>query len=213
VSAEPSPAELSAFDSRGSGIRVRFFWHVDRYAHRIDAVDGLLSRTLLESVEGEPLSGWPSSPPFQQVNVSWIVSDSQQGQVAMLVGATGDGHWSMGVGARGNESAETTLFFDVACRIDRAPKFLGSSYRVLGGSAAISERLNCAFVPANEPGCVLIAQDAEITLEKNRSRSPILRCKATEIRFAESPVTLRWHYVVRRSSGGPLRVTTKRPNR
>jgi hypothetical protein len=203
---------LSALDKSGRGIRIRFFWQGDRYSHQIESVDGLLSRTLLESIEGEPLRGWPSSPPLQQINVSRIVSDSQQGHVALLVGAAADSYWSMCVAARGDESAETGLFFDVACRTDSAPTFLGSSYRVLAGSGAISERLNCAFVPANEPGCVLIAQDAEIELEQNRSRSPIVRCKATEIRFTESPATLQWHYIIRRSSGGPLRITAKKTN-
>ena len=121
--------------------------------HQIDAIDGLLSRTLLESVEGEQVADWPSSPPLQQVNVSWIVSDSQQGHVAMLVGATGNGHWSMCVAARDqrsfprDESAETELFFDLACRTDDAPTFLGSTYRSLAGSVAVSDRLNCASYP------------------------------------------------------------------
>jgi hypothetical protein len=217
VIAEPAPsAELSAIDSSGRGIRIRFLWQGGRYLHQIDAIDGLLSQTLLESIDGEGDSDWPSSPPLQHVNVSSIVSDSQQGHVAMLTGATSNGHWSMCVGARDQagfpkvSSAEVALQFDVACRAACAPKFLGSTYRVLAGSVAISDRINCAFVPADRPGCVLMPHDAQVIVDRNRSPSPILLCQATETQLTDWPATIRWHYAIRCSSGGPLRLAAKK---
>ncbi len=170
MSTEPAPtAELSALDSRGIGMRIRFTWQGDFYGHQIDAIDGPLTRTLLESIEGDQLVDWPPSPPLQHVSVSWIASDTEQGHVAMLVGATSKGHWSMCVSARDrqtyprnklantklyldgiyldDEPDDAELFFDIACRVNDAPQFLGSTYRVLYQRVSVSESLNCAFVP------------------------------------------------------------------
>jgi hypothetical protein len=216
VSAEPSlAASLSATDSLGRGVRVRFFLHNNCVTHRIDTVDGLLSSTLLESIDDELVVDWPSSPPVQHVSVSHIVSDFQQGNVAMLTGAISPGHWSMCVSARdggiGSEhnSAEAELFFDVACRTSELPTFLGSSYRSTVGKIAVSNQLNLAFVPCDEPGCVVITKDAELEVERNQCRSPILRCRATELRVSESPTTFRWQYAIRRSTGGPFSLAAK----
>jgi hypothetical protein len=112
-----------------------------------------------------------------------------------------------------HESAEPELLFDIACRTGEIPTFLGSSYQSMVGKVAVSDRLNLAFVPCDEPGCVLITKDAEVEVERNHSPSPILRCRATELTVAESPATLRWEYAIRRSSGGPfsLAAKTERP--
>jgi len=67
VSAHPV-TDFAALDSSGNGIRVRFRWKDDRYSHHIELVDGLLTQTLLESVEGDEFTAWPPSPPFQQAN-------------------------------------------------------------------------------------------------------------------------------------------------
>jgi hypothetical protein len=234
MSARPdTPTELSAIDTNGVGIQICFFWQGDRYGHRIYALDGMRSRQLLESIEGNANDAWPASPPFSHVNVSWIASDTEQGHVAMLVGAAGNSHWSMCVAARdsrthsrdirenirfsldgvqisSNRPDETELYFDVACRTSAFPQFLGNSYWSVGNQIAVSSRLNCAFVPPSEPGIVILPHDAELEMEVNQSQSPILRCKATEIRSANSPATFRWRYAIRRSSGGPLRVTSKK---
>jgi len=125
----------------------------------------------------------------------------------MLIGAAGKSHWSMCVSARDCDE----LFFDVACRTEHPPEFLGNTYRALFRKVAVSEGMNCAFVPADAPGIVIVAQDAEMALESKRSPTPIVRCKATETRFTKSPATLRWQYVIRRSSGGPLHFVAKKP--
>jgi hypothetical protein len=212
-------ARLSAVDWRGAGIRIRFIWKGDRYGHQIDVLEGDYSKTLLESVEGDPQGDSPPSPPLQQVNVSWIASDTQQGHVAMLVGAAGDNQWSMCVSAHDRnwheqyERDNTELFFDVACRTNNPARFLGCTYRTLFHQVAISDRLNCAFVPADSPGLVVVPRDAQVELDSTQMLSPILRCRATETRFNELPATVRWRYAIRRSSGGSLRVSTKRRTR
>ena len=208
--------ELSALNSDGVGIRVRFDWLGDRYGHQIEAVDGHFSRKVLESVEGGQEANWPQSPPLQNVNVSWITSDTQHGHVAMLVGGTGNSHWSMCVSVRdGNKdvfdnTSGTELFFDVACRVHDAPEFLGSTYRVPFQQVVVSDSLNCAFVPPDGPGLVFVPQDAALEVKDRHTQSPILRCKATDIRFAGLPATFRWRYAIRRSTGGPLRIAVKK---
>lgn len=209
---DPKPAaELAALDYRGNGLRVRFYWQADRYVHRIEALDGPLTRVLLESVEGDGKSTWPPSPPLQHVNVSWIQSVREQGHVAMLIGSSGGSHWSVCVAAhdaksRHDNSAETEISFDVACRTGCPPEFLGSTYRSIAGSVALSETMNCAFAPAEAPGLAIIPQNAELKIENRRTPWPTLRCEPAEIRINELPATVRWHYVIRRSSGGPLKV-------
>lgn len=218
MSAEPKPAaELSTAESNGVILRVRFFWQGDRYIHRIESVKAQDTRVLLESLEGDHESEWPASPALQHVNVSWIRSDHEQGHVAMLVGASGKSHWSMCVAVRDQhcergegERGDTELFFDVACRTPNSSGWLGSSYRALAGPAAVSQRLNCAFVPADGPGCVLAPERAELEMDTIGSGLPVLRCAASETESSESPTTVRWRYAVRMSSGGPLNVGKRR---
>jgi hypothetical protein len=208
--------ELSALNSSGVGLRVRFVWRVDRFGHQIEAVDGPITRIILESIEGDQESHWPPSPPLQTVNISWIASDTQHGHVAMLMGAAGKNQWSMCVSVRDgdndviHETAGTELFFDVACRIHEEPEFLGSTYSTLQREIAVSDNLNCAFVPSEGPGVVVAPQDALIEAGGKRNQSPTLCCKVTDIRLTQLPSTLRWRYAVRRTAGGPLKFRMKK---
>ena len=56
-----SSAQLSAIDSSGRGIRIRFLRHDGRFLRQIEVVDGGPTHTLLESIEGEGDPDWPSS--------------------------------------------------------------------------------------------------------------------------------------------------------
>ena len=208
--------ELLALNSSGVGLRVRFVWRGDRFGHQIEVVDGPVTRIILESIEGDQGSNWPLSPPLQTVNVSWIASDTQHGHVAMLMGAAGKSQWSMCVSVRDgdkdviHETSGTELFFDVACRIHAEPEFLGSTYSTLQREIAVSDSLNCAFVPSEGPGVIVAPRDALLEAEGKRNQSPILRCKVTDIRLTELPTTLRWRYTVRRTTGGPLKFRMKK---
>jgi hypothetical protein len=231
VSHAPKPmAELSARDSGGFGLRVSFFWRGDRYYHRIDALDGTHDRPLLESIEGDQQSDWPASPLLQHVNVSWIASDSEYGHVAMLVGAGKSGHWSMCVavrdlqcqprdveiprttflldGAEFEEVTDTELVFDVACRLSQPPTWLGSSYWALTAPVALSDKLQCAYVPSDGSGCVIEPDKAQLEMDTVSSALPILRCTATTPEKTEFPATVRWRYSVRWSRSGTLHRTT-----
>jgi hypothetical protein len=231
VSTVPKPeAELSATDAGGFGLRVIFFWRGDRFQHRIDAIDGLHGRPLLESIEGDEQSDWPVSPLLQHVNVSWIASDSEYGHVAMLVGAGRGGHWSMCVAVRDRqcrphdvdirptrllldgaelyELTDTELVFDVACRVSHRPIWLGSSYRALTAPVALSEKWQCACVPTYGSGCVIEPDKAQLEMDTASSALPILRCTATTFEKMEFPATVRWRYSVRWSPGSTLHHTT-----
>jgi hypothetical protein len=121
----PSTATLDAFDSAGNGLRVMFFWRVDRYAHRLERVEGGVVVPLLESIEGSDLDRWPPSPPLQQLSLEKLPDGRN---VALLVGMAGASHWSL---TAERDPSETGLLFDVACRVKEPPEFLGSDYRAL----------------------------------------------------------------------------------
>jgi hypothetical protein len=110
-----------------------------------------------------------------------------------------------------NQSPELELSFEIVCRTEESPDYLGSTYRATLQKIAVSDRPNSAFVPANAAGVVITSRNAQLELSERRSPSPILQCKATAVRFMKYPATIRWGYSIRRSSGGPFRFSvTKR---
>jgi hypothetical protein len=120
----------------------------------------------------------------------------------MLIGANSKCHWSMCVAVRDQASrprdhkdAFVELLFDVACRVN-APSDLLSSYRAIAQPVAISVELNQALVPAQPPGCLVIADSVQLELDTASDVLPILRCRA-QAASAELPATMRWRYVVR----------------
>ena len=104
-------------------VKVRFIQQGDRYAHQIEVVDGQHKSVLLSSCEGTDRANWPPSPVLQQLTVG----DHHGGdRVLLLVGQAGRSHWSMSVEAAESDAA---LSFDVACRVQQEPEWLGSTYR------------------------------------------------------------------------------------
>ena len=102
-------------------LAARFFRDGDRYAHEIgvESDDGFTA--LFASREGAPEENWPPSPPLQHLHVE----QRGEGQVLLLIGKAGDGHWSAAVQANDNGQIE----FDIACRGGRPPERIGSTYR------------------------------------------------------------------------------------
>ncbi len=121
----PETAVLEALDAAGNGLRATFFWRVDRYAHRIERIEGGVVTPLLESVEGDSLDRWPPSPPLQQLSLE-SVADGRP--VALLVGMAGANHWSL---CAERDPGAASLIFDVACRVKEGRARLGSAYRSL----------------------------------------------------------------------------------
>ena len=110
----------------GSALRAEFLWHGDRFAHRISLIhrSGAIV-PLLESLEGTPADDWPPSPPLQSLTIE---NRTNGRTVALLVGMAGGSHWSASVETLADAPE---LIFDVACRHNKRPTFLGSRYRKL----------------------------------------------------------------------------------
>ncbi|HJN12832.1 MAG: hypothetical protein QGH33_05665 [Pirellulaceae bacterium] len=111
--------------AEGVGLRATFIWQCDRYAHVVTLIEPKGEHTLLESAEGKPDDPWPPSPAFQQLSVQ----ETCDQRVALLVGMSGNCHWSMGVEV---SQPQGSIVFDVACRVNESVETLGSSYRADG---------------------------------------------------------------------------------
>ncbi len=119
------PHTLDALDSTACGLRVEFFRHRGRWAHRLWAIEQQASAALLESIEGDDSQAFPPSPALQQL----AFQDVGPCQVALLVGMAGQNHWSVGVEPQPDNLA---LRLDVACRNQPGQVGrLGSAYRAL----------------------------------------------------------------------------------
>src|SRR5687767_2733471 len=109
---------IESLDADGCGLRVVFFKPEsakDRYGHVIAAVENAgqpteRAVTKLVSVEGLGEDGWPLSPPLQSLSIEQRPS----GAVALLVGMSGQSHWSASVEAIPGQGK---LIFDLACRV------------------------------------------------------------------------------------------------
>jgi hypothetical protein len=155
-----------------AGLRVRFFWHGDRFAHDIWMFDADQWICALTSVEGSPQDDWPPSPPFQSLNVERRNDDF----VALLVGMAGKSHWSASAAI---DRLLPCVHFDLACRVsaDCAPQ-LSSTYRMAREGLPIIE-------PAGELGAAQVEFVGEIT----RVSVPLSPHAAVR--------TIRWGYRLR----------------
>ena len=183
------------------GLAVEFRYENDCIAHRIVGT-GLDGETvpLLESVEGDFHRSWPKSPMLQALNVDDLrngdFSIENRQSSAMLIGTTGNGHWSLTIEPYHNE-ATVGLAFDVACRVRSLPPQLTSSYRisesVKANSSAqslhMSSRLGEYLLETlpiedstDDLSCQLSIEKARLKITRETSMSET------------SPVTLRWRY-------------------
>lgn len=125
---------IQSLDGRGCGLRVVFFkpeGAADRWGHVIATVEnagggagegGERVVTRLVSCEGEAADGWPLSPPLQ----SLAIEGRPGGAVALLVGMSGQSHWSASFEAL----ADRRLVVDIACRLGTGGAWrLGSQYQ------------------------------------------------------------------------------------
>lgn len=121
---------IQSLDEQGRGLRVVFFRPpsaTDRWGHVVATVvgDGEAEETVvprLISQEGSDPDGWPLSPPLQ----SLAIENRPEGAVALLVGMSGQSHWSASFEAL----ADRRLKIDIACRLGSGVKEwrLGSTY-------------------------------------------------------------------------------------
>lgn len=127
------PPPVTALDSAGRGLRIRFVWRGDRFGHIIERLDGEAATPELVSVESDADAGWPDSPPLQQLSVETIGTTT----TALGVGAAAKTHWSISVQPADRDGAPA-LQFDVAARCSSGkPGFLGSRYERSGDMLTI----------------------------------------------------------------------------
>lgn len=130
----PAPRQLPAARQpprlTSGSLSVVFTWQGDRWLHRILRADDVL----LESVEGpRPVDGdprWPASPVLTEVSSVATAT----GPALLGVGLAGRSHFSASITA--DRLRPDTLVFEIACRIQEQPVWLGSSYIVPGELAA-----------------------------------------------------------------------------
>jgi hypothetical protein len=159
-------------------LRIVFQWRGDRYGHTVERrIDGQW-RSVLESLEGSSDDDWPQSPALQDLHIERRGS----GPVALLVGKSGTSHWSVSVEAL---AGETALRFDVACRLHRSPRWLGSTYRVIAGQV---------------PPLDIVALPGEAICELEPPTQ--WRVRPAEVASAY-PATIRWRYSIARENLEP----------
>jgi len=112
----------NALLSAGDRLQLRFARRGDRWEHAIDF--RVAGRTVwqLNSDEGTADDAWPSSPPFQSLEMH---AQPDGRTIALLVGMAGASHWSASIET---DPAGERIVFDVACRVKIEPNWLGSSY-------------------------------------------------------------------------------------
>jgi hypothetical protein len=153
-------------------LRAVFEWRGDRYGHRIEQRIGGEWCAVLASIEGSADEVWPPSPPLQSLHIE----QRETGAVALLVGKSGTSHWSVSVEA---VIAQAAFEFDIACRVQRLPSWLGSVYRTATSHTSV-EILTRAHEAIRE-----------------QSRPTELRIRPAEFAVAY-PSTIRWRYRVAR---------------
>lgn len=125
----------------GNALRVVFYRRADRIAHRVEhAASG---RVILASVEGTDSDEWPPSPPLQELHLSPTASAAS---AALLVGMAGRSHWSMSAQA---PPEPVGVSFELACRLQARPIWLGSQYHIAPGTHA---ELEAGSVLLSRPG-------------------------------------------------------------
>jgi hypothetical protein len=150
-------------------LRVVFDQLSDRFGHRIEVFLNNEWVGVLESVEGSDDDDWPTSPALQTVHVEIRPA----GSVALLVGMAGKSHWSASVAA---DEASGRVVFDVACRVGRAPAWLGSSYRRVGDMKLVQVVVESSLVDESGELFVIRPQQEQ---------------------FDALPRTVQWKYLVR----------------
>lgn len=126
VSDMPSAVPRPPLTLSVGGMTVRFGWRGDRWAHDVVGTDGTRWQSI-EETGGADDPRWPASP----VLVELSVLDTPAGPVILGVGLAGRSHFSASVGP--DPSHPDRLRFDLACRVNEPPGWLGSTYDGPGG--------------------------------------------------------------------------------
>ena len=214
-----APTEVSR-ENQGSSTEIcttlAFCKTADRFTHFM-AIDekssaSLKRSALLQSISTETPLAWPSDPPLQQVVLEPLGPDLQH--VALGVGLSGHGHWSLAARCLDDNQS---LELDFACRISRPALFLGSTYRILDANNAdhclkdappntnLNGNSNLYWLEAQidgdswtgtwtRPGNAPLKVQLEVTLGKLLWSPELRQLQILPLGSLDNPATLRWCY-------------------
>lgn len=182
---DAAPRILEVLGCGGRGLRVTFTWDEDRFGHEIACLEGRSVTVCLRAELGTQQDPWPASPALQQLSLEELQPGRPR---ALLLGMAGKSHWSQSVEA---DAATASLTFDVACRVQRQPRWLGSSYRTLHDDWGSSAREGRIAVGA---GVELSVEPAADSLPSRIERAGDLLVIAAGLRTLRFPSTVRWKY-------------------
>jgi hypothetical protein len=179
----------------GGGLRVRFEFRVDRFAHEIGLVDDASWTPVFQSVDPPAAEDWPCSPPLQTLHIE---ERADGNRIAFLVGMAGQSHWSLSAEL---DAKMPRLTFDVACRLSsKSIGTLGSDYRSMwpsGGRQGSTARFRSNDRPLDDLVITAderrVATNLEITLDGARI-TPVM------VPDLDSSRTIRWRYMISRAA-------------
>ncbi len=171
------PLELTVDCGDGRKIQASFLFVAGRYRHSIQLCNR--QGQPIDNWHDEVESGdedWPASPPIQQLSLETI------GDSATLlgVGQAGKAHWSISVETASIHS-RAAIKFDLACRTQRQPHWLGSTYR-----------RDLALIDT-APSLQMFA---DTLTYKTSSDNHISTCSLEPVANRKFPATLRWIYLI-----------------
>jgi hypothetical protein len=122
-------------------VTIGFTWVLDRWSHRVTLRDG----STWQSIEGPRADGdprWPASP----VIVELSRLQTPRGEAVLGVGLAGRSHFSACIGSDPRDPGRA--LFEIACRSNEPPVWLGSTYHGPAGPATIAPPLAGLALPA-----------------------------------------------------------------
>ena len=211
-----SPGALTRIELTIPDATLRFDRQADRYSHCLLVHPEDQLQVLLQGVLADPNAPWPSDPPLQQL-VLEPIGDREFPDVALGVGMSGHGHWSLAAqwlrtpGPAKPQMGSVALEFDYACKLRPPVGFLGSTYRVVpqrylpSGSSGLEwmrvefgkqhwtgwfkESTSPSSIPSHKLSIAVLAGELQWDADSQE-------ITVRPVGSLEKPGTLRWSYRV-----------------
>lgn len=187
--------ELSAGDAA-----VLFTKSQDRYEHRLVVRCGQSRVSLMQSILRDASASWPTDPAIQQL-VLEPIGCAKFPQVALGVGMSGKGHWSLASQwLEGSNPLESVIEFDYACKQQPPVEFLGSTYQIADLSGVLSlnrvdSKDRCWTGWFEDVGAgVEFKLSVEVLQGQLEWKADTRQLQITPHGSFEKPSTLRWCY-------------------